>query len=49
MHDRVAAVGGNLHIVSSIGRGTRVIGRIPLDRPRPGVAPTRRPGSTNRR
>jgi signal transduction histidine kinase len=49
MRDRLAAVGGNLHIVSSIGRGTRVIGRIPLDRPRPGVAPTRRPGSTNRR
>jgi signal transduction histidine kinase len=31
MHDRLAAVGGQLAIVSSPGHGTRVIGRIPTD------------------
>ena len=31
MHDRLAAVGGELAIVSSPGQGTRVIGRIPLE------------------
>jgi signal transduction histidine kinase len=31
MRDRLAAVGGDLAVVSSKGRGTRVIGRIPLD------------------
>jgi signal transduction histidine kinase len=31
MQDRLAAVGGELAVVSSPGRGTRVIGRIPLD------------------
>ena len=30
MRDRLAAVGGELAIVSAPGRGTRVIGRIPL-------------------
>jgi signal transduction histidine kinase len=30
MRDRLAAVSGELAIVSSPGRGTRVIGRIPL-------------------
>ena len=33
MRDRLAAVAGELAIVSSPGRGTRVIGRIPLDAP----------------
>jgi signal transduction histidine kinase len=49
MHDRLAAVGGELHIVSSPGRGTRVIGRIPLDRALPGVVAGRRPRHTNHR
>jgi signal transduction histidine kinase len=31
MHDRVAAVAGELTVVSAPGRGTRVVGRIPLD------------------
>jgi signal transduction histidine kinase len=35
MKDRLAAVGGQLHIVSAPGSGTRVVGRIPLDRPLP--------------
>ena len=35
MNDRLAAVGGELHVVSAPGRGTRVIGRIPLDRTLP--------------
>ena len=51
MHDRLAAVGGDLHVVSAPGRGTRVIGRIPLDRPLPRVAADRRPagrGSNHR-
>jgi signal transduction histidine kinase len=30
MYDRLAAAGGELTIVSSPGKGTRVIGRIPL-------------------
>ena len=46
MHDRLAAVGGELHIVSAPGRGTRVIGRIPLDRPLPRFAPA--PGVARR-
>jgi signal transduction histidine kinase len=33
MRDRLAAVAGDLTIVSSPGKGTRVIGRIPLDAP----------------
>jgi signal transduction histidine kinase len=38
MQDRLAAVGGELAIISSPGRGTRVIGRIPVDaRGRPTV------------
>ena len=38
MQDRLAAVGGDLAIVSSPGHGTRVIGRIPLQgRPAPGA------------
>jgi hypothetical protein len=38
MRDRLAAVGGELAIVSAPGKGTRVIGRIPLDgRPGPGA------------
>jgi signal transduction histidine kinase len=41
MRDRLAAVGGELRIVSAPGRGTRVIGRIPLDRPLPRFAPAR--------
>jgi signal transduction histidine kinase len=36
MRDRLAAVGGEIDITSSPGRGTRVIGRIPLG---PGAAP----------
>lgn len=31
MRDRLGAVAGELTIASSPGRGTRVIGRIPLD------------------
>jgi signal transduction histidine kinase len=31
MHDRLAAVGGELAISSSPGRGTRVSGTIPLN------------------
>jgi signal transduction histidine kinase len=42
MRDRLAAVGGELQIVSSAAHGTRVIGRIPLDRPLPRLAPSRR-------
>jgi signal transduction histidine kinase len=50
MRDRLAAVGGDLLIVSSPGRGTRVVGRIPLDRPLPRVvAPRRSDGRTTRR
>jgi signal transduction histidine kinase len=49
MHDRLAAVGGELHIVSSPGRGTRVIGRIPLDLALPGAAATRRARRMNHR
>jgi signal transduction histidine kinase len=30
MRDRLAAVGGELAIVSAPGKGTRVVGRIPL-------------------
>jgi signal transduction histidine kinase len=41
MRDRLAAVGGELHIVSAPGRGTRVIGRIPLERPLPVFAHAR--------
>jgi signal transduction histidine kinase len=37
MKDRLAAVGGELYIVSAPGSGTRVIGRIPLDRPLPRI------------
>ena len=44
MHDRLAAVGGELHVVSAPGRGTRVIGRIPLDRSLPLFVPARRAG-----
>jgi signal transduction histidine kinase len=42
MRDRLAAVGGELHLVSSPGRGTRVVGQIPLDRPLPRLLPARR-------
>jgi signal transduction histidine kinase len=42
MRDRLAAVGGVLHVISSPGKGTRVIGRIPLDRPLPRVLAARR-------
>jgi signal transduction histidine kinase len=49
MRDRLGAVGGDLHIVSSRGRGTRVVGRIPLDRPLPRLAAPRRPGRAARR
>ncbi len=31
MRDRLEAVGGSLTIDSAPGRGTRVIGRVPLD------------------
>ena len=48
MRDRLATVGGELHIVSAPGRGTRVIGRIPLDRPLPRFAPGRRAGERSR-
>ena len=48
MRDRLAAVGGELHIVSSPGRGTRVIGRIPLDR-LPRLLPSRRTSGRTRR
>lgn len=41
MRDRLAAVGGELQIMSS-GHGTRVIGRIPLDQPLPRLVPSRR-------
>ena len=44
MRDRLAAVGGELHVVSALGRGTRVIGRIPLDRSLPRFVPARRAG-----
>ena len=33
MRDRLAAVAGELTVVSSPGKGTRVIGRIPLHAP----------------
>jgi signal transduction histidine kinase len=49
MHDRLAAVGGELHIVSSPGRGTRVIGRIPLDLARPARTPSRQNQRANHR
>jgi len=41
MRDRLAAVGGELHIVSGPGRGTRVVGRIPLDGSLPRAVSTR--------
>src|SRR3954453_4308256 len=32
MRDRAAAVGGTLALISAAGQGTRVVGRVPLDR-----------------
>jgi signal transduction histidine kinase len=32
MRDRLEAIGGGLRIESTLGRGTRVIGTIPLER-----------------
>ena len=45
MRDRLAAVGGDLAIVSSSGAGTRVIGRIPLGRQLPRAVPARGRGA----
>ncbi len=42
MRDRVAAVSGDLAVVSSPGRGTRVVGRIPLGGPAAGRPAARR-------
>ena len=39
MRDRLAAVGGELAVVSAPGKGTRVIGRIPLGAPAPAPSP----------
>jgi signal transduction histidine kinase len=42
MRDRVAAVAGELAVVSSPGKGTRVLGRIPLKvKPAPVVSPSK--------
>jgi signal transduction histidine kinase len=41
--DRVAAVGGTLHVDSSPGHGTRVTGRVPALSPDPHTAPRRSP------
>jgi signal transduction histidine kinase len=41
MRDRLAAVGGELVIVSAPGKGTRVIGRIPLGQRLPRAVPPR--------
>jgi len=49
MHDRLAAVGGQLQIVSAPGGGTRVLGRIPLDRPLPRFAEGRETSRRNGR
>jgi signal transduction histidine kinase len=32
MRDRLGAVGGDLRIESTLGRGTRVVGAIPVER-----------------
>ena len=42
MRDRLAAVGGELAIVTAPGEGTRVIGRIPLGQRLPRAVPPRR-------
>ena len=42
MRDRLAAVGGELAIVTAPGKGTRVIGRIPLGQRLPRAVPPRR-------
>ncbi len=41
MRDRLAAVGGELAIVTAPGKGTRVIGRIPLGQRLPRAVPPR--------
>ena len=41
MRDRLAAVGGDLAIVTAPGKGTRVIGRIPLGQRLPRAVPPR--------
>ena len=41
MRDRLAAVGGELVIVTAPGKGTRVIGRIPLGQRLPRALPPR--------
>jgi signal transduction histidine kinase len=47
MRDRLAAAGGELAIVSSPGKGTRVIGRIPLEpRRESGTGAVTSPGSS---
>ena len=48
MQDRIGAAGGVVEVVSEPGRGTRVIGRVPISRPRDPTSLNEPPGPDER-